>query len=84
MPPTTTVRVLAWTTDRPTAPGLYWVWQPADQFPCRGSVCAVEVERDYRGLQAWVPFMDYADPVDGDDWRDSLWMGPIVKPEPPR
>jgi len=73
-----------WTADRPTKPGLYWVWQPEDEWPCNGKVYAVEVTPKSGGLEAWVPFMDYADPVSSEDWDGSMWAGPITKPEPPK
>ena len=76
-----------WTKTKPTVPGVYWVlrkeewsgeWQPAR---------AVEVEDGGRqGLVAWVPFMDFADPLhhpDYDNWEGCLWCGPIERPAPP-
>lgn len=75
--------VRKWSKDRPTEPGWWWCWQPADQFPCRGKACAVLVEREsHQGLVAWVPYMDYSDPLDLNTWDDSWWM-PEVAPEPP-
>lgn len=78
--------LVVWTATKPTTPGLYWVWQPEDQWPCRGKVYAVEVEVAYdsEDLVAWVPFMDYTDPVSSETWDGAMWAGPITKPEPPK
>lgn len=75
-----------WTKDRPTAPGLYWVWQPQAVWPCRGKVYAVEVamEGGIPLLSAWVPFMDYSEHLSDDTWDGAMWAGPITKPEPPQ
>lgn len=81
-----------WTDARPTLPGVYWVWQPQDRWPCRGEVRAVEVHPkntwgdpyvESSELEAQVPFMDYADPVKSDTWDGARWMGPLDRPESP-
>lgn len=77
---------MTWTTDKPTAPGWYWVWTP--DFPCRGEVCATKVERNKNGsvLSAWVSFMDYDEPVSvigRDEWIGAQWLGPIEAPAAP-
>lgn len=68
----------------PTSPGLYFVWQPGDCWPCAGRVLAVEVESySARELCAWVPFMDYSDRLAEDTWEHALWCGPVTRPDPP-
>lgn len=83
----------AWTKDKPTVPGWWWVWQPERVFPCYGeSYCVLVEPRRYpdhppeepQPLVAWVPKMDYADPLDLNTWDDALWMGPIQQPEAPK
>lgn len=84
-----------WTNEPPKAPGWYWVWQPPEQWPCRGEVYCVKVEAVGalgplgEHLEAWVPGMDYADPVSpehpgSETWEHALWQGPIEPPAPPR
>ena len=81
-----------WTTEPPTVPGHYWVWQPANDWPCHGEVMAALVETTVRGGQralcAWTPKMDYGWPVFSrsaydDYWQSALWLGPIAAPAPP-
>lgn len=77
----------AWSRSAPTEPGRYWVWQDEGTWPCLGVVHLVIVERLTLGLCAWVPFMDYADPVVCDDnantWLDAQWLGPVEVPQAP-
>jgi hypothetical protein len=72
-----------WTESLPTTPGLYWVWQPEEAWPCKGEVRAVEVDVDGGELQAWIPFMDYADAVRSDTWLNAKWLGPFERPPAP-
>jgi hypothetical protein len=82
-----------WTKDKPTAPGHFWVWQPTDVWPCRGQVHLVEVTATPVGprpggvptLRAWVPYMDYEDPLTADTWDGAMWSAePVPLPEPPQ
>jgi len=77
----------AWSRSAPTEPGRYWVWQDDETWPCRGLVHLVIVERLTLGLCAWVPFMDYAEPVacgeSENTWMDALWLGPVEVPQAP-
>jgi len=77
----------AWSSTAPAAPGHYWVWQPEDTWPCKGSVHCVVVEAERNGLAAWVPFMDFSAPVtcsdERDIWAGALWLGPIRPPQAP-
>ena len=74
---------MTWTTDKPTAPGWYWVWTP--EFPCRGEPCSVLVHQAGANLMAWVPFMDYDEALSSidDEWIGALWQGPIEAPAAP-
>jgi hypothetical protein len=78
-----------WKTEAPTEPGYYWVWQPAEQWPCRGRVHCVLVERvEAAGpvpthLQAWVPFREYSEYLTADTWDNARWSGPIAAPVAP-
>ena len=81
-----------WTKEPPNAPGHYWVWQPAEDWPCHGEPIPVVVEVGVRGgeklLLAWGPKMDYGWPVVPILSRDSywglpLWLGPIDPPKAP-
>jgi hypothetical protein len=87
---------MEWTDERPTKPGWYWVWQPPEQWPCKGEAYAVKVEWDAtfgwrKGgpasapgqMVAWVPCMEYADPIDSDTWEHARWLGLIEPPAPP-
>jgi hypothetical protein len=49
----------------------------------RGEVNLVKVEGEPVGLQAWVPYMDYADLVSENTWDDAMWMGPVKVPKEP-
>ena len=50
-----------WTKDPPTEPGHYWVWQPAEDWPCHGEPMTANVEINYQrkdlALIAWTPKM---------------------------
>ena len=70
-----------WTNKKPTKSGMYWVWQPEGEWPCKGRVHLVEVEESHIGLDAWVPYMDYSDPLIG--WENSYWSGPVDTPRKP-
>lgn len=73
-----------WTSEKPTTPGLYWVWKPEDEYPCYGRMRAVEVEGCSEGrLMAEVPTLGYSEDLSATDWDNSMWMGPITRPEPP-
>jgi len=41
----------------------------------------VEVEESHIGLDAWVPYMDYSDPLI--EWENSYWSGPVDTPRKP-
>jgi hypothetical protein len=71
-----------WTKDRPTEEGFYFVWQPQPVWPCEGEVHIVRVLVDIV-VRAFVPYMDYADPISYSTWSHSWWMGPIELPKPP-
>lgn len=71
----------------PTSVGLWWVWQPADVWPCKGKVHLVEVSLEYGALCAWVPYMDFSETIttaQDDTWGDSWWLGPVDAPKPPQ
>jgi hypothetical protein len=72
-----------WTKNKPTSPGFYWIWQPETMLGKVARINMVEVQDSYRGLIAWVPYMDYTDPLSYDTWDDAVWMGPVVLPKAP-
>lgn len=72
-----------WTAKPPTKEGFYWLWQPEGVWPGLDCIYIVKVETsDSATLVAWVPYMDYTDPVDAFD--GALWLGPIPQPKPPK
>ena len=77
-----------WTKEPPSAPGHYWVWQPAHEHPCYGQEMIAEVrftaiaemQARAHGMEYWecvrlVPIKSF--------WQSSLWLGPIPAPAPP-
>ena len=67
--------------ETPTEPGYWWVWKQG--WPCDGRVHCVLVEQN--PIRAWVPGMDYDEPVqvDDSDWTGAKWLGPVAAPEAP-
>ena len=81
-----------WTKEPPIAPGHYWVWQPAEDWPCHGkpmtAIVEVSVRSEDRPLSVCVPKMEFGLPISSPDgcigfWQSALWLGPIAAPAPP-
>ena len=79
-----------WTKEPPTVAGHYWVWQPAEDWPCHGGAMQALVNNDTRlgGFRAWTPKMNYGEycgpeTSDYSFWQSALWLGPIAAPSPP-
>lgn len=69
-----------WTQASPTVPGWYWVL--TEDGPCYGTPHVVRVEHDvFRDeMRAWVPFMDFSEPLTDAPWVDAHWSGPLPTP----
>lgn len=72
-----------WLDSPPTKTGHYWLsnleWEKSKPGPFH-----VLVEMEFGRLVGWVPFLDYASPLNVDgEWDGGKWCGPFDPPELP-
>ena len=76
-----------WTKEPPSAPGHYWVWQPAEEWPCHGEVMLAEAFCESSNVSACIRDMDIWGRFDKSilvaEWANAQWLGPIAVPAPP-
>lgn len=75
---------MTWTANKPTSPGVYWVWMPHWSKPGAGDTEIAEVTEG-GGDTLWVERMGrkQEEVLTDERWAGCMWLGPIEAPAAP-